>query len=198
MDENPGRPSILARLLRGVLTRLFRWVYDTPRKAYVHCGENVVIAPYVRCTYPDRVRLDSHIYIGPHALLSSQGGLTIEEGAILGPFVSIYTANHNYEGGEAIPYDGVVLLRPVTIGRHVWIGANVVILPGATIGEGAVVGAGSVVVGAVPALAVVGGNPARVLKYRDRDHYERMKREGRIFMKLKPTLDLNERRLGDA
>jgi acetyltransferase-like isoleucine patch superfamily enzyme len=54
--------------------------------------------------------------------------------------------------------------RPVRIGRNVWIGFDACVLPGVTIGEGAVVGAKSVVAEDVPPFAVVGGNPARVIR----------------------------------
>ena len=52
------------------------------------------------------------------------------------------------------------------IGNDVWIGANVTTLQGVSIGDGAVVAAGAVVVKDVPPYAIVGGNPAKVLKYR--------------------------------
>jgi virginiamycin A acetyltransferase len=53
-----------------------------------------------------------------------------------------------------------------SIGHDCWVGSNVIIMPGVTIANGAVVAAGSVVTKSVPAYAVVGGNPARILKYR--------------------------------
>lgn len=56
--------------------------------------------------------------------------------------------------------------EPVTIGNDVWIGANVVILPGVHIGDGAIIAAGAVVTKDVEAYAVVGGVPAKVIKYR--------------------------------
>ena len=56
--------------------------------------------------------------------------------------------------------------RPIIIKNDVWIGANVVILPGVTIGNGAVVAAGAVVTKSVPPYAIVGGVPAKILKYR--------------------------------
>lgn len=54
----------------------------------------------------------------------------------------------------------------VTIGNDVWIGANVILLPGVTIGDGAVIAAGAVVTKDVEPYAVVGGVPARLIKYR--------------------------------
>jgi acetyltransferase-like isoleucine patch superfamily enzyme len=54
--------------------------------------------------------------------------------------------------------------EPVVIEDCVWIGANSIILPGVRIGKGSIISAGSVVVSSIPAMAVAGGNPARVLK----------------------------------
>ena len=47
-----------------------------------------------------------------------------------------------------------------------------------TIGEGAILAAGAVVSKDVPACAIVAGNPARIVKYRDRGHYDKLKAEG--------------------
>jgi acetyltransferase-like isoleucine patch superfamily enzyme len=54
----------------------------------------------------------------------------------------------------------------IIIKNDVWIGANVTILDGLTIGNGAVIGAGAIVTKSVPPYAIVGGNPARLIKYR--------------------------------
>lgn len=56
--------------------------------------------------------------------------------------------------------------RKINIGHDVWVGANVILLPGVTIGHGAVVAAGAVVSKDVPPYAIVGGIPAKVIKYR--------------------------------
>lgn len=134
---------------------------------------------------PERVEIGSHVYIGPKALIAADGGLTIGNGVIIGPSVTILTSTHRYEGAEALPYDSVTLLRPVVIEPNVWIGANVSLVPGVRIGEGAIVAMGAVVTRDIPAGAVVGGNPARILKQRDMEHYAKIKASGHIYLDLK-------------
>ena len=80
----------------------------------------------------------------------------------------IITDSHNYEG-EAIPYDDTVISKDV-----------VIVLPGVTIGEGAIIQAGSVVVNDIPKYAIAGGHPAKVFSSRDKDHYEKLKKEGKF------------------
>ena len=55
---------------------------------------------------------------------------------------------------------------PVVVGNDVWIGERVLIMGGIKIGNGAVIGAGAVVTKDVPAYAIVGGVPAKIIRYR--------------------------------
>lgn len=88
----------------------------------------------------------------------------------------IITQNHNYEG-TAVPYDKTFIYKNVVIGDNVWFGNRITVTGDITIGEGAIIAAGSVVVKDVPDYAIVGGNPAKVIKYRDIDHYKKLVEE---------------------
>lgn len=92
----------------------------------------------------------------------------------------IITQNHNYDKGNAIPYDSTYIYKDVEIGDFVWFGSRVMILPGTKIGEGAIIQGGSVVHGEIPPYAIAGGNPAKVFKYRDIEHFKKLKAEGKF------------------
>lgn len=89
----------------------------------------------------------------------------------------IITDIHNYDNGEAIPYDNTYISKDINIEDNVWIGNRVIILGGVTIGEGAIIQAGSTVVKDIPKYAIAGGHPAKVFKYRDIKHYEELKKQ---------------------
>lgn len=84
---------------------------------------------------------------------------------MLGPGVHIYTATHPLDPSERI--SGAEYGIPVIIGRNVWIGGSAVINPGVKVGDNAVIASGAVVTKDVPDNAIVGGNPAKILKYVD-------------------------------
>ena len=88
--------------------------------------------------------------------------------------------SHDYDHGEAIPYGDAVTRKNVVIDDFVWLGSNVIICGNVHIGEGAIVAIGSVVVKDVPPYAIVGGNPAKIIKYRDIEHFNRLKAEERF------------------
>lgn len=158
---------------------------------FAYRGENVVISPGCQFGNADKIRLESNVFIGEGTCIFAQGGVTIKEGSVLADRVDIRTANHYYDGENLhlLPFDEKVLVSPVIICENVWIASHAIILPGVTVGEGAVVAAGAVVTKDVPPCAVVGGNPAKVLKYRDENRYASLKSRGKLFMKEYETVD---------
>lgn len=79
----------------------------------------------------------------------------------------IFYKTKNVLNINLIPKDlGFKENQPITIGNDVWVGANAIIMDGLIIGNGAVIAAGAVVTKNVPAYAVMGGVPAKIIKYR--------------------------------
>ena len=155
-----------------------RW-YQT-RMAMRHaesCGTGLKVNHpsrfWSRCRFGNNCNFNGMSVLG-------RGRVTFGDNFHSGENCRIITSNHNYDGGRAIPYDDTNIEKEIVFGDHVWLGDSVVVVGNVTVGEGAIIGAGAVVCGDVPPLAIVGGNPARVLKYRDRDHYFKLKAEGRF------------------
>lgn len=86
----------------------------------------------------------------------------------------IISSNHNYKNAEFLPYDNAQEQKNIDIGRCVWIGDRVTIIGSIKIGEGAIIAAGSVLTSDVPSLGIAGGNPAKVFKYRNSEHYNKL------------------------
>lgn len=139
---------------------------------------------------PGKLNIERYVYIGPEVFFQAIGGITINQGVCIGPRVTIMTENHRYDAPDlaAIPYDHLDIRKPVVLEENVWIGHSAIILPGVTLGEGSVVAAGALVTKNVPPYAVVGGNPAKIIKYRDKDVYNELKGEGKMFRKIKKEL----------
>lgn len=125
-----------------------------------------------------RTRLGRNVHFNGLSV-AGQGRVAIGANFHSGPGCLIITQTHDYDAGGQLPYDkDRDLIRDVTIGDNVWLGSRVIILPGATLAEGSIIQAGSVVVGAIPRCAIAGGHPAKVFKYRNIEHYERLKAAG--------------------
>jgi acetyltransferase-like isoleucine patch superfamily enzyme len=110
-------------------------------------------------------------------MIEGKGFVRIGNNFHSGKECCILTDIHNYDKGNALPYDETFIIKDVTIEDNVWLGNRVIILGGVKIGEGAIIQAGSVVVNNIPKYAIAGGHPAKVFKYRDINHYKILKKQ---------------------
>ena len=110
------------------------------------------------------IELGENVSINPYACIS--GKVKIGNGVRIASHVSIVGFNHGFDDIETPIYRQPLTSLGIEISDDVWIGANAVVLDGAQIGRGAIIAAGAVVAKDIPSMAIAGGIPARVLKYR--------------------------------
>lgn len=148
---------------------IFAFFYKQSMK---HCGKHV----YLRPLSSDFKGL-WNMSIGDHTSIPkgstfycTEAPLTIGNKVIFGPAPTIITGDHRIDvigkyiidSKEKLPENDA----PVIIEDDVWCGSHVTILKGVTIGRGSVVAAGAIVTKSCPPYSIIGGIPAKVLKYR--------------------------------
>ncbi|MCI9650227.1 sugar O-acetyltransferase [Oscillibacter sp.] len=145
------------------------------REVFAACGQGCYIELPFRANWGGRhVRFGNRVYANFNLTLVDDGGIFVGDDVLLGPNVTIATANHPLDPG--LRSRGLQYNRDVHIGNCVWIGAGAVVLPGTHIGGSAVIGAGSVVTRDIPAGVLAAGNPCRVLRAigpHDREYFFR-------------------------
>ena len=115
-----------------------------------------------------RLEIGEFTFIGRGTTIEASLPMSIGRGTLIGPGVYITDHNHGTAMGRPM-FEQPCVVSPVNIGDDVWIGANCVILPQVAIGRGAIIGAGAVVNKEVPPNAIMGGVPAKFIKFRG-DH----------------------------
>lgn len=149
-------------------------------------GKPTYVAHTAHFSFQKQISIGKYCRIGDACHLDGEGGITIKDGTILAPRVVVLTSSHQYIGTPILPYGFTDKKAPVIIGHGCWLGWGVQVLPGVEIGDGAIIGMGSVVTKSVPKGALVGGNPAKVIKYReDLDEIDRAILREEYFLKHK-------------
>ncbi|MBI4169048.1 MAG: acyltransferase [Acidobacteria bacterium] len=153
------------------------------RDSYLNClsEEGVRIGHNVRLKEHLWLQVTSHLtergkgiaigdncYVGPYCVLGGGGGVTIGSNVTLGAGVDILAENHRFEEVDRPINRQGVIRRGIVIEDDCWIGNRAIVLDGLRVGRGSVIGAAAVVTRDLPPFSVAVGNPARVVRSRQR------------------------------
>lgn len=143
------------------------------RPFFAKHGRNLRFSPLTSDFIYNHISVGNNVSIGAHAsFIASESHIYIADNVVFAPEVAIRGGNHSthivgklikdYEISDKRPEDD----QPVYIQEDVWVGMRVIILKGVTVGRGSVIAAGAVVNRDVPPYSIVGGVPAKFLKFR--------------------------------
>ncbi len=119
------------------------------------------IFPPLYTDFGKNIQVGKNVFINGGCHFQDQGGITLGDDCLIGHNVVFATLNHFIEPSERAS----LRPAPIVLGKNVWVGSCSTILQGVTIGDNAIIAAGSVVTKDVPANAIVGGVPARLIRY---------------------------------
>lgn len=124
-------------------------------------GHGVVMKPQVKITFPWKLTLGDHVWLGEECWLLNLAPITIEANACISQRAFLCTGNHSYTSPA---FD--LMTKPIQVGQGAWIGANAFVGPGVAVGTHAVLTAGSVATKDLQPYGIYQGNPAVLIKQR--------------------------------
>tara|TARA_A100001011_G_scaffold240255_1_gene248238 strand:+ start:721 stop:1431 length:711 start_codon:yes stop_codon:yes gene_type:complete len=146
---------------------------DALSKNGIFIGNNVSIhkGTIIDCTggirsIGDGLTIGNNVGFSPNCFIQVRGKVEIGDNVIFGPYVKIFSENHNFSSLKRNITDQGENRIGVKISDGVWVGSGVIILDGVTIGRNAIIAAGSVVNKNIPNNAIYAGVPAKLIKYR--------------------------------
>lgn len=125
-------------------------------------GNNTLISSFVILrTYGGTIKIGNSCFINSFTAIYGHGDLTIGNGCLIGPQVTIVPANYGFKDRD-VPFRlQTPTMEGITIEANVWIGAGVTILDGCTIGQGSIIAAGAVITKNVEPYSIAAGVPAK-------------------------------------
>ena len=149
----------VSKIIKKIRSSVGRHIFDS-------CGSNINIEKGADFGSGRGIIIGDNTGLGINCKV--RGPLKIGNNVMMGPDVVIMTNSHNFDRTD-IPMNaqGSDKKKKVLIGNDVWIGTRVIILPGVTIGNGVIIGAGAVVTKDIPDMAIVGGCPAKIIRFRN-------------------------------
>lgn len=139
--------------------------YWAAKSLFDSCGKNVNVEKGANFGTGKGISIGDNSGIGVNTHV--RGPLSIGKDVMMGPEVIILTTSHKFENLSLPMWQQGNVIKGVSIGNDVWIGTRVIILSGVTVGDGVIIAAGSIVTKDIPDFAVVAGNPARIIKFRN-------------------------------
>jgi putative colanic acid biosynthesis acetyltransferase WcaF len=127
-------------------------------------GQGVLVRSTAQITYPWKLIIGDHSWIGAEVMLYNLGEIAIGSNVSISHRSCLCTGSHGYQD-KTFP----ITVSPITIEDEVWLANDVFIAPGVRIGTGAVIGTRSTVFRDMPAMMVCYGNPAKPIKPRLND-----------------------------
>jgi putative colanic acid biosynthesis acetyltransferase WcaF len=149
-------------LFRPFVSRLFKkW-----RILILKCfGAKVAWSSHIYASVtiwaPWNLEIGENSSLGPNVDCYNQGKIRIGSNTIISQKTYLCASTHDYT-----KKDFPLLLKPITIGNSVWVAADAFIGPNVSIGDEAIVAARAVVISNVETKAIMGGNPAKLIKFR--------------------------------
>ncbi len=122
-------------------------------------GKGVVIRGGVQISFPWRLTIGDHVWIGDGVQILSLGEVNIESNCCISQQAYLCTGSHDFAKPT---FD--LIVKPIVIREGSWVCARAFIGPGVSIGPSSLVAAGAIVTKDVPAKTMVGGNPAKEVK----------------------------------
>jgi putative colanic acid biosynthesis acetyltransferase WcaF len=137
------------------------------KRAVLRCfgasvGRGVVFKPGVKITFPWKLTLGDHVWLGEESWLLNLAPISIESNVCISQRAFLCSGNHNYKSPT---FD--LITKPIRVERGAWIGASVFVAPGVTVGAHAVLTAGSVATKDLQPCGIYQGNPAVFIKKRE-------------------------------
>jgi len=152
---------VQATLFKWSPQALFGWRRFLLRLFGADIGKRAAIRSSVQITYPWKVKIGDHTWIGDDCVLYSLGQITIGSNVAVAHKVYFNTGGHDYTKKT---FD--IFAKPIIIEDECWITNDVFIGPGITIGKGTIIGARSTVLRSMPPGKVCFGSPAQPVKDR--------------------------------
>lgn len=147
------------KLIRAIRSKVASKLFD-------RSGRNINVEKGANFGTGKGIRIGDNSGLGINCKI--RGPIIIGDDVMMGPDVMIFTSNHETKDiNIPMRLQGRTGDKRVEIGDDVWIGARVIILPGVKIGKGAILAANAIITKDVPDYAIVAGNPAKVVKFRN-------------------------------